>query len=739
MKKYIKGNYRRSIFESDKGYVIGLFKVTDTNMENMENYAGKTITFTGYFHELNLDDQYIFYGEELEHPKYGFQFQVSEYERVKPSGKDGIIAFLSSDLFHGIGEKMAERIVDTLGEQALDRILEEPECLMLVPKLSKKKMDHIIKTLQKYEESHQTIVYLTDLGFSMKDSLNIYNYYKSNTITTIEHNIYQLLDDVDEISFPKLDEIGMKLGYDRMEENRIESCMIYIMEQLSFKQGDTYLREEEVFKQLNRYLKIEITLEQFTNYLHNLRLLDKVVVEENKLYLKEMYEAEKNIAFQLTSLVQKKTFHYPKLTTYLETLQKENDIIYNEKQKEAIVTALTNSITIITGGPGTGKTTIMKAIVELYARIHKMDAEELDANLCLLAPTGRASKRMCESTLHSASTIHRFLKWNKDNNEFAVNEFNKDFSRFIIVDEVSMIDTLLLNHLLKGLTNQIQIVLVGDYNQLPSVGAGQILKDMIDSQVIPTVQLEHLYRQDENSYISTLASEIKEGSLSSKFLETHSDYTFLNCSSSSINMNLKNLCRQLKEKGYHEKRVQIMAPMYRGENGIDILNKELQDVFNPRDDSKVEIKYGDTIFREQDKILQLVNMPDENVFNGDIGVIKYIIPANHSKSGKNEIYVDYDGIVVKYLPKDFVKIKHGYVITIHKSQGSEFEVVVMPISHNYHRMLYRKLVYTGVTRAKKKLILIGEVKSFEFAVKNNQEYVRKTTLKEMLQNMNKQL
>lgn len=355
MKKYIKGNYRRSIFESDKGYVIGLFKVSDTNMENMEDYIGKTITFTGYFHELNLDDSYVFYGEELEHPKYGFQFQVSEYERLKPSGKDGIVAFLSSDLFHGIGEKMAERIVDTLGEQALDRILEEPESLMLVPKLSKKKMDHIVKTLQKYEESHQTIVYLTDLGFSMKDSLNIYNYYKSNTIPTIEHNIYRLLDDVDEISFPKLDEISMKLGYDCMEDSRIESCIIYIMEQLSFKQGDTYLYQEEVIKQLNRYLKIEITLEQFTNHLHNLRLLDKVVVEENKLYLKEMYEAEKNIAYELSSLTQKKPFDYPKLTTYLETLQKENDIIYNEKQKEAIVTALTNSITIITGGPGTGK------------------------------------------------------------------------------------------------------------------------------------------------------------------------------------------------------------------------------------------------------------------------------------------------------------------------------------------------------------------------------------------------
>lgn len=738
MKTYIKGNYRRSIFESNNGYVIGLFKVKETNIENMEDYVGKTITFTGYFHELNIDDSYIFYGEELEHPKYGFQFQVSEYERLKPSGKDGIIAFLSSDLFHGIGEKMAEKIVDTLGEQALDRILEEPESLMLVPKLSKKKMDHIVHTLEKYEESHQMIVYLNDLGFNMKDSLNIYNHYKENTIFIIEHNIYNLLNEVDDVSFPKIDEIGIKLGYNLMDEKRIESCILYLMEQLSFSQGDTYLFKEEILKKLENYLKSSIDLEEFTTYLHNLQLVDKIVVEEEKVYLKSLYEAERNIAYQLCYLKKKKPFSYPKLKTYLENLQKENEIIYNDKQKEAILTSLTNSITIITGGPGTGKTTIMKAIVELYGRIHKMDVEELDANLCLLAPTGRASKRMSESTLHGASTIHRFLKWNKDNNEFAVNEFNKDSSRFIIVDEVSMIDTDLFNHLLRGLTREIQLVLVGDYNQLPSVGAGQILKDLIDSQVIPTVHLDHLYRQDENSYISTLANEIKEENLSSKFLETHSDYTFLKCSSISIKKNLKHLCQQLIEKGYREKSVQIMAPMYRGENGIDILNKELQEVFNPQDPTKIEIKYGEVIYREQDKILQLVNMPDENVFNGDIGIIRYIIPSNRSKSGKNEIYVDYDGLVVKYLPKDFVKIKHGYVITIHKSQGSEFDIVIMPITHSYYRMLYRKLIYTGITRAKKKLILLGEADAFSFAVHNNREYKRKTTLKEMLQILNKE-
>ena len=387
---------------------------------------------------------------------------------------------------------------------------------------------------------------------------------------------------------------------------------------------------------------------------------------------------------------------------------------------------------IITGGPGTGKTTIIKAITELYQKLNKLDYDGLVRELALLAPTGRASKRMSESTMLPSSTIHRFLKWNKDTNEFMINETNKASSKLVIIDEVSMIDINLFDSLLKGLTNDIKLILVGDYNQLPSVGPGQVLKDLIESEVIDTVHLDHLYRQDENSYITSLAHEIKEGELSENFRETKSDYTFLECSSSSIKKNLKNLCKQIIEKGYDYKSVQLLAPMYKGENGIDLLNKELQDVFNPKDENKREITSGDVIFRENDKILQLVNMPDDNVYNGDIGTIKYIKYGNTSKTGKNEIYVDFDGNVVKYTSKDFIKIKHGFIISIHKSQGSEFEVVVMPICNAYRRMLYRKLIYTGITRAKKKLILIGETSAFLESVYNNNEYIRNSKLLEKL-------
>ena len=248
-----------------------------------------------------------------------------------------------------------------------------------------------------------------------------------------------------------------------------------------------------------------------------------------------------------------------------------------------------------------------------------------------------------------------------------------------------------------------------------------------------------MYRKSKNSYINALANEIKNNDLSPNFLDQRSDYTFLECSSHSIRANLINLSKQILEKGYDYKNVQIMAPLYKGENGIDILNNDLQQIFNPKDKEKNELKIGDVTFRENDKVLQLVNMPEENIFNGDIGVINRITPANISKSGKTEIYIDFDSNIVKFLPKDFNKFRHGFVISIHKSQGSEFEVVVMPISYSYHRMLYRKLVYTGITRAKKKLILLGEADVFVSAVSNNQELVRNTSLKEKLMMMNNNL
>lgn len=720
---YIKGNYRKSIFTSDKGYVIGLFKIKETDNEELKIYINKIITFTGYFHELNLDDMYIFKGDVVEHPKYGLQFNVVEYERLKPADEDGLVAFLSSDLFKGIGERLAKSIVDTLGKNVLDEILKDESCLLLVPKMTSKKAHTIYETLMKYEESHQIIVYLTELGFNMKDALDIYNTYKSETIIHIEHNPYCLTDF---ISFLKVDEIALKLNIEVFDERRIKACIIYMMKKLLFTNSDTYLEYDEILESVFNYLKIDLNIDDFDLYLEELINENKIILLDNKYYLKEMYDSEINIINTIKYLENKKIDKLF-LDNRIEELERVNNIKYNDKQKEAIKKSLENNITIITGGPGTGKTTIIKAICELYQNIFKLSYEELTNRIALLAPTGRASKRMSESTNLPASTIHRFLKWNKETNEFLVNEYNKNDHHLIIVDEVSMIDLNLLDSLFKGLTKNIKLVLVGDHHQLPSVGPGNILKDLIESDLIDTIYLDTLYRTDENSYITTLAHEIKDNNLSDSFLETKGDYTFLKCH--SIKDNLKNLCLQLIAKGYDYKRVQIMAPMYAGVNGIDNLNKELQNIFNPKTNQN-EIKYGDVIFRENDKILQLVNLPEENIYNGDIGIIKNIVKIEN----KNFIYIDFDGNLVKYETKDLNKITHGFVISIHKSQGSEFEVVIMLISNSYKRMLYKKLIYTGITRAKRKLILVGDQDAFLYAVNNNSEKNRKTNLLEQLKN-----
>lgn len=728
MQNYVKGKYKRSIFESDNGYIIGIFKVNETDQQELLDYKDKTLTFTGYFADLNETDDYIFYGELINHPKYGYQYQVREYERLKPQDKEGVIAFLSSDIFPGIGEKMATTIVDVLGNHAIEQILEDESCLNLVPKLSSKKAKKLRETLEKHEESNTIMVYLTELGFSMQDSLSIYNKYKVNTITSIENNIFSLIDEIENLHFPKIDLIARKLDIDVSDKRRIKAAIFYIIETLIYKRGDTYLIYEEVRGQVIRYLKLEIEEELFRFYIDEMRLEGKLVLKDQKIYLKTIFDAEDSIIHSICKLVTKKTKENKKINTYIEKLEDKHEIRYNEKQKEAINKALTNNILIITGGPGTGKTTIIEAIVEIYQEMHSLNYEDTLNRIALLAPTGRASKRISESTKLPATTIHRFLKWNKENNEFMINETNKDFSDLIIIDEVSMIDISLFSHLLKGITDHAKLILVGDYHQLPSVGPGNILKDLMDSNIIDIISLDLLYRQDENSYINDLAQEVKSGDLSSEFLETKQDYAFLNCANTQILEYLKMTCQKMIQKQIDSRRLQIMAPMYAGINGIDRLNQELQELFNPRDNKKNELSYGDVIFRENDKVLQLVNMPDGNVFNGDVGYIKYIKKATTSKSKKNEIYVDYDGNIVKYLPKDFHKIKHGYIISIHKSQGSEFDFVIVPICMSYQRMLYRKLIYTAITRAKKKLIMIGEPYAFEYSVKNDNEYIRKTDL-----------
>ena len=724
---YIKGNYRRSIYQNSQGYNIGLFKVMDTDDEKLADYIDHIITFTGYFHELNDMDTYLFYGKLVTHPKYGEQFQVDNYERCKPEEKDSIIEFLTSGLFKGIGEKKAKAIVDVLGKDTLKIILENPDNLILIPGVTKKNIEVLHTKLQEYESSYETILILTELGFSTKDAMIVYNFYKNKTKNIIDTNIYQIIEDIYNMTFKKIDAIALKSGLEKDAPIRVEASIIYIMNELSNAYGHSYYFKEEIASYLQRVLGVNITEELFLSSLENLEKNLLIVKREDRYYLKEMYESETLITKRFRMLSREEDIVIKDIDSKIRELENLFGITYNEQQFLAIKNSLLKQFLIITGGPGTGKTTIMKGVTELYRTVNKLSYEQLQEKIALLAPTGRAAKRMSESTLLRASTIHRFLKWQKETNKFQVNEYNKSRVEFVIIDEASMIDTYLMASLLKGISANCKILLVGDDHQLPSVGPGQVLHDLIESNSLQKVELTELYRQGKDSNILTLAYDIRQGEVNEEVFNVGDDLTFIKATPDQVVDNVLEITDTYQDLSYKE--FQILCPMYKTIAGIDEINRHVQNKVNPKTKNKKELQYGDVIFRENDKVLQLTNMPDENVYNGDIGIIKEIKTAP-----KKEIIIDFDGNIVKYTPSNFNNFRLAYAISIHKAQGSEFDVVIIPIVRNFNKMLYRKLIYTAITRSKKKLYLIGDINALKYAVSNNNSDIRRTSIKDYLQN-----
>ncbi len=726
---FIKGKIRHLIFEGENGYKVGLFRIKETDNEELKDYVNKTITFVGYFANLNLDDNYIFNGNMIINTKFGEQYQVSSYERLEPEGRDAVIEFLSSPLIKGCGEKTAENIVATLGENALTIIKENYLELLKVPKINEVKAKRIYDSLIKYESTDIIIVKLKEAGFTINEALTILNSYGEKSLEVFEKNPYNFVDIID---FGKIDKIYLNYNA-RDTKQRVLACIVESFKELGFALGDIYFYIDELLDYLKTKFSLIIAKEICEEYLNELCIDNIIILEQNRYYLKEFYDYEKDIARNLNiinSLGETRVKDFEKM---INDLEMRLDVKYNEEQKKAIKGALENRISIITGGPGTGKTTIINAIVKLYIKINNLSPHDVVSDIALLAPTGRASKKMSESTGLGAMTIHRYLKWNKEKNEFQINEFNKNSQKLIIVDETSMIDTYLFSSLLKGIKHNVKLIFVGDANQLPSVGAGLILNDLIDSEFFSHYPLSHIYRQSDNSYIPILAKEIKDCELSSSFVTQKDDYNFLPAKGSNIKEMIRKICSMSIAKGLDEQSIQILAPMYKGENGIDNLNIILQELFNPKSIDKKEMKVGEIIYRVNDKVLQLTNSPENNVYNGDIGYIKEIKTVMEPRK-KDIFIIDFDGNKVEYAREDLIMIRHAYAISIHKSQGSEFPHVIMPISRGYYKMLYNKLIYTGVSRAKKSLVIIGEPESFIMAVKNNYSKERKTTLKDRIIN-----
>ena len=717
----IKGKLSKIIFHNNQnGYTVGLLKVKESDIENLVN---KTVTFTGSLPDLNEIDTYIMTGSLTNHEKYGSQFQVKSINRIMPQETDAMIDILSSNLFKGIGKKTAEKLVSVFKEKTFDVILNDTSNLLLIPGISEKQAKTLKEALKQYQGSYEDILMLNKLGFSTSESMKIYHYYKDKLNEVLDGNLYNIYYDIDEISFPRVDSIFVA-KYEKDSPSRVAGAIVYIIKTLSMTYGHTYFSKEEVNSYLLRVLKVEVSEKVLADAYNSLLVDERIVIKDDRLYLWEMYEAETLIARRLRLLAHEDKIKYKNLDTKIKEIETHYGIVYTTEQLDAIKLAITRKVAIITGGPGTGKTTILKGILDLYKVLSSSDKIRLNEQIALLAPTGRASKRMSEVTNFEASTIHRFLKWNKDTNRFQINEYNKSSVSFVIIDEASMIDTMLLANLLKGLKSSCHIIFVGDANQLPSVAAGDVLNDMIESKELPVYALKNWHRQGTDSKIIPFAHRINEGILDRELLNSGSDLEFIPCKDNEIIEVIGNVC-----KDYNSYDLQVLAPIYKNRNGIYAINDYLQKLWNPKSPSKKEIEGNEGIYREKDKVIQLSNMKDESVFNGDIGIIDRI-----KLLGNKELYIDYDGNLVKYTKSMLQNFTLGYAISIHKSQGSEFDTVLIPFTFDYRKMLYRKLIYTGVTRCKKKLILVGDINALEQAIRNNQEQKRRTSLKLFLEN-----
>jgi exodeoxyribonuclease V alpha subunit len=745
--KFVKGKHLVTIFHNEQNlYTVMRIRVEETN----DQYEDKEAVITGYFPKIHEQETYIFYGEFKDHPKFGLQFQTNHFRKDIPQTKQGVIGYLSSEMFKGIGKKTAENIVEVLGENAISKILSQPSLLDSVPKLPPEKAKVLYDTLMEHQGLEQVMVALNQYGFGPQLSMRIYQAYKEDTLDKIHSNPYQLVEDVEGIGFGRADELGYQLGISGNHPDRIKAACLYTLESESMQTGHVFIHVEDLLIRVKSLLE-ENKRDQieFTNISQEIIKLEeegKIIGEEKRVYLPALFFAEKGLVTNINRILgqteYKDQFPESEFLLALGSLEERIKVQYAPTQKEAIQTALMSPMLILTGGPGTGKTTVIKGIVELYSELHGCSLEPKDYHkkgepfpILLAAPTGRAAKRMSESTGLPAVTIHRLLGLNGmegvDRGESSPLE-----GKILIVDETSMLDIWLANQLFKALPENIQVILVGDEDQLPSVGPGQVLKDLLSSEVIPTVRLTDIYRQAEGSSIIELAHDIKKGHLPDDVTMKKADRSFIRCNSAQIAQVVEKVAQNAKNKGYTARDIQVLAPMYRGPAGIDRLNVLLQEIFNPNPDgTRKEITFGEVKYRIGDKVLQLVNQPESNVFNGDIGEIISIFYAKENTEKQDLVLISFEGNEVEYTRQDLNQITHAYCCSVHKSQGSEFPIVILPIARSYYRMLQRNLIYTAITRSKQSLILCGEEDALRMGVNRADEQSRNTTLRDKLQEM----
>lgn len=664
-------------------------------------------------------------GEWVKHPKFGQQFKATTYKTVAPTEISGIEKFLASGAINGIGPAMAKKIVAEFGEKTLEVIAKSPNELLKIPGIGKKTAEKISTSYLEQSELTEIMVWLENHGISNTYAGKIFAKYGSFAIDIMEKDIYRLFQDIEGIGFLTADKLAFNLGIQREDNRRIISGIDYALMQLC-NNGHCCIPEMALVDKTAKILQVnnQIIFTILKERIDNGSLNTEVVGGETLIYPPYLYYAEKKVAMRLLQLQQAtEPLSEDNLSLFIKVWEKDNQIQLAQKQKEAIKACLHHGVLVLTGGPGTGKTTVIKGILSI------LKAQGLKIRLA--APTGRAAKRLSETTGQKALTIHRLLEANNlaqdDNLQLG---FSKDINDqldadVIILDEVSMVDIVLMHHFLNAVPDGCRIILVGDTDQLPAVGPGSVLKDIIRSQKIPAIRLDEIFRQAQTSMIIQNAHIINAGRLPD-IRKQYSDFVFYELNDdTSITQKILDLCtKDLPHEGFDVlKDVQVLSPMHRFLCGVENLNLMLQEQLNPKKNQD-ELKYSSQTFRVGDKVMHIRNNYQKNVFNGDIGFIQDI---NNEK-----LTVDYFDHIVTYEKNELNELTLAYASSVHKSQGSEYKVVIIPLSTSHYIMLQRNLLYTAITRAKQKVIIIGSKKALMTAIQSNRTQKRYTLLAERL-------
>jgi len=729
----IRGTIDRIIYHNSDN----LYTIAYADVDNI------LITIVGYFENLKPGIEFEAKGEYVNHIKYGEQFKVESLEIIIPTDTDSIYNYLASGMVNGIGPKKAKDIVEHFGDKTLDILENDPMELAKVKGIGKKTA--LLVGLEYKNQGHMRDIILKLSKYNIKPNYakKLYNEYKGDTLNIIQTNPYALIDDVYGIGFKRADQIAMSVGIEPESPYRIISGIKYNLNNC-YKDGNTYILKNVLEEKVSKMLGVD--MDMVSHHLSHLFLDDSVILEntngEERCFLKDLYMCEMDSAKNLIELISydEKDDEEIDFNMLISKYEQISHIKLDKTQKEAVISSITSKVSIITGGPGTGKTTIINAIIYILSSIGK--------KYTLTAPTGRAAKRMSESTKSEAKTIHRLLEYEYQMEEghflsFGKNEDNKIDSEYIIIDEMSMVDISLFDAFLKAVRKKTSLLFVGDIDQLPSVGAGNVLADLISSEIFPVTKLDTIYRQDKESLIITNAHRINKGNMPI-LKKDADDFYFINTvTQEKIKRNILNIVSNYKNTPLKKYNLltdfQIISPLKKGAAGVNELNKSIQEILNPPHKEKNEINQGLNVFRENDRVMQVKNnyqikwkdiktgKKGEGVFNGDMGIIKKIDKEKQTL----EIIFDEEKRVI-YPKEQMDELNLSYAITVHKSQGSEFKSVIIPVFGGYMGFLNKNLLYTAVTRAKEMVILIGEVNALRAMIKSLQKNKRLTTLDKRL-------